>query len=63
MQNYRKLPRAVLQKEQCGKARGGSVMRTHDGYDSWDYYEHAEDSMGENVRNGNDDIDFNGRRF
>ena len=38
-------------------------MRTHDGYDSWDSYEHARDSMGENVRNGNDGIESNGRRF
>ena len=38
-------------------------MRTHDGYDARDSYEHAQDAMGENVRNGNDDIDSNGRRF
>ena len=38
-------------------------MRTHDGYDSRDSYERAEDAMGENVCNGNDDIDSNGRRF
>ena len=38
-------------------------MRTHDGYDAWDSYEQAEDAMGENVRNGNDDIESNGRRF
>ena len=38
-------------------------MRTHDGYDAWDSYEQAEDAMGENVRNRNDDIEFNGRRF
>ena len=31
-------------------------MRTHDGYDAWDSYERVEDDMGENVRNGNDDI-------
>ena len=36
-------------------------MRTHDGYDAQDSYERAEDAMGENVRNGNDDIEFNGR--
>ena len=35
-------------------------MRTHD---AWDSYEHAGDAMGENVRNGNDDIESNGRRF
>ena len=46
LQNYRQLPRAVLQKEQCGKVRGSSVMRTHDGYDAWDSYERAEDAMG-----------------
>ena len=63
MQNYKQLPRVVLWKEQCGKARGGSVMRTHDGYDAWDSYEHAEDAMGQNVYNGNDDIESNGRRF
>ena len=34
-------------------------MRTHDGYDARDSYEHARDAMGENVRNRND----NGRRF
>ena len=38
-------------------------MRTHDGYDAWDSYERARDAMGENVRNGNDDIESNGRRF
>jgi len=38
-------------------------MSTHDGYDARDSYEQAEDAMGENVRNGNDDIDSNGRRF
>ena len=63
LQNHRQLPRAVFQEEQCGKARGGSVMRTHDGYDARDSYECVEDSMGENVRNGNDDIESNGRRF
>ena len=56
LQNYRQLPREVLQKEQCGKERGGSIMRIHDGYDAQDSYESAGDSMGENVRNGNDDI-------
>ena len=55
--------RQNFQKEQCGKARGGSVMRTHDGYDAWDSYERAEDFVGENVRNRNDDIESNGRRF
>ena len=63
MQNYRQLPRAVLWKEQCGKARGGLVTRTHDGYDARDSYKRARDSMGENVRNGSDDIESNGRRF
>ena len=38
-------------------------MRTHDGYDAWDSYERAGDAMGENVHNGNDDIESNGRRF
>ena len=38
-------------------------MRTHDGYDARDSYERAEDAMGEKVRNGNDDIESNGRRF
>ena len=38
-------------------------MRTHDGYDARDSYEQAEDAMGENVCNGNDDIESNGRRF
>ena len=38
-------------------------MRTHDGYDARDSYKRAEYSMGENVRNGNDDIESNGRRF
>ena len=33
-------------------------MRTHDGYDARDSYEHARDAMGEN-----DDIESNGRRF
>ena len=38
-------------------------MRTHDGYDARDSYEQVEDAMGENVCNGNDDIDSNGRIF
>ena len=38
-------------------------MRTHDRYDARDSYKHARDAMGENVRNGNDDIESNGRRF
>ena len=38
-------------------------MRTHDGYDARDSHEQAEDAMGENVRNVNDDIESNGRRF
>ena len=38
-------------------------MRTHDGNDARDSYERVEDAMGENVRNGNDDIESNGRRF
>lgn len=38
-------------------------MGTHDGYDARDSYECAGDAMGENVRNGNDDIESNGRRF
>ena len=46
-----------------GKVSVGSAMRTHDGYDTHDSYEHARDAMGENVRVGNDDIEFNGRRF
>ena len=38
-------------------------MRTHDGYDVQDSHERAEDAMGENVRNRNDGIESNGRRF
>ena len=38
-------------------------MRAHDGYDARDSYERAEDAMGENVCNGNDDIESNGRIF
>ena len=38
-------------------------MRTHDGYDARDSYERARDAMGENFRNGNDDIESNGRKF
>ena len=38
-------------------------MRTHDGYDARDSHERAEDAMGENVHNRNDDIESNGRRF
>ena len=38
-------------------------MRTHDGYDARDSYEHAEDVMGEDVHNGNDDVESNGRRL
>ena len=40
-----------------------SVMRTHDGYATRDSYEREEDAMGENVCNGNDEIESNGRRF
>ena len=35
-------------------------MRTHDGYDARDSYEHARDAMGKKVCNGNDDIESNG---
>ena len=38
-------------------------MRTHDRYDAQDSYEHARDAIGENVRNENDDIESNRRRF
>ena len=38
-------------------------MRIHDGYDARDSYEREGDSMAENVRNGNNDIESNGRRF
>ena len=38
-------------------------MRTHDGYDAQNSYKRAEDAMEENVRNGNEDIESNGRRF
>ena len=38
-------------------------MITHDGYDAQDSYEHAKDDMGKNARNGNDDIEYNGKRF
>ena len=38
-------------------------MRNQDGYDARDSYEQAEDAMGENVRDRNDDIESNGRRF
>ena len=38
-------------------------MRTHDGCDARDSYEHVGDAMGENVYNGNDDIESSGRRF
>ena len=38
-------------------------MRAHDGYDARDSYESARDSIGENVHNGNDDIESDGRRF
>ena len=38
-------------------------MSTHDGYDARNSYERAGDSMGENVHNGNDDVESNGRRF
>ena len=38
-------------------------MRTHDGYDARDSYEHTQDAIGQNVRIGNDDIGSNGRRF
>ena len=38
-------------------------MRTHDGYDARDSYEHGRDAMGDNVHNGHDDIESNGRIF
>ena len=38
-------------------------MRIHDGYDARDSYKLAGDAMGENVRNVNDDIESNGKRF
>ena len=38
-------------------------MKSHDGYDAQDSYERVRDVMGENVRNENDDIEYNGRRF
>ena len=38
-------------------------MRTHDGYDARDSYEHAQYAMGENAQVGNDDIESNGRIF
>ena len=38
-------------------------MRTHDGYDARDSYKNPRDAMGENFRNGNDDIESNGMRF
>ena len=38
-------------------------MITHDGYDARDSYERVEDAMGKNIRNGNDDIESNGRIF
>ena len=38
-------------------------MRTHYEYDARDSYERAQDAMGENLRNENDDIESNGRRF
>ena len=38
-------------------------MRTHDGNDARDSYERVGDSMGENVHNGNEDIESNGRIF
>ena len=38
-------------------------MRTHDRYDAQYSYECTGDAMEENVRNGNDDIESNGRRF
>ena len=46
---------------QFGKVSCGSTMRTHDSYDARDSYERARDAMGDNVCNGYDDIDSNGR--
>ena len=34
-------------------------MRTHDGYDAQDSYERARDTIGENVRNRNNDNESN----
>ena len=38
-------------------------MRTYDGYDARDSYKRARDAMRENVFNGNNDKESNGRRF
>ena len=38
-------------------------MRTPDGNDARESYEHAGDAMGKNVHNGNDDIESNRKRF
>ena len=38
-------------------------MRTHDGNDARDSYEHARDAMGENFHSKNDDIESNERIF
>ena len=38
-------------------------MRIDDMNDAQDPYEFEEDAMGENVRVGNDETKFNGRRF
>ena len=62
LQNHKLPSREVFQVVQLVSKLRFS-MRTHDGYDSQDSHEKAEDAMGENVRNGNDDIESNGRRF
>ena len=38
-------------------------MRTHDRYDARDSYKRGRDAMGDNVHNGHDDIESNGRGF
>ena len=62
LQNHELPSRAVFQVVQLVSKLWFS-MRTQDGYDAQDSYERAEDAMGENACNRNDDIESNGRRF
>ena len=39
----------------------GSTMRTYDRYEARDSYEHAQDTIGENVQIGNAETESNGR--
>ena len=61
LQNHSHLRRKYFRN--CSLVSGDSVMRTHERYDARDSYKRVRDAKGENVCNGNDDIESNGRIF